>query len=129
MGAAQSGSHEAVMGVDTPDSVGGAPQLYQVLEQTSSSVGGAFFGSSHGYVVPGAGVGDAGRGAPKGKAGGVDLALDPAELEKLDEGALKARYEQLRKAEQAASAPEDVSDIIAEQERKRKRKQDGRERR
>ena len=127
-------------GLDTPDnpSVNGggtAPQLFQVLEQTSAKVGGAAFGSSHAYVVPPpppAGVGTAGgsnrvRGAPG--SSGVEMALDPAELEHLDEGALKARYDALRKAESEANAPEDVSDIIAEQERKRKRKQDGRERR
>jgi len=119
-------------GLDTPESLGGNPQLYQVLEQTSSKVGGSAFGSSHGYVVPpppSGGIGSQG-GTNKEKrgrgvtGGGVDLALDPAELENLDEGALKARYDQLRKAESDANAPEDVSDIIAEQERKRKRKQD-----
>eukprot|EP00962_Isochrysis_galbana_P010477 scaffold2889_cov180-Isochrysis_galbana.AAC.2 len=57
---------------------------------------------------------------------GVALALDPSELERLDEATLKARYEEQRRAEMAASAPEDVSDIIEEQERKRKRKQDAR---
>ena len=40
-------------------------------------------------------------------------------------GALKAKYDELRKAEQQASAPEDVSDIIEEQERKRRKKLEG----
>jgi len=121
-------------GLDTPDSLTSsqAPQLYQVLEQTNSKVGGSAFGSSHGYVVPPPpppGVGTAGGSNRPGKSArgggeGVELALDPAELEHLDEGALRQRYEQLRNAEKAASAPEDVSDIIEEQERKRKRKLD-----
>ena len=51
------------------------------------------------------------------------MALDPNELDNLDAGALKAKYE-LRKAEQDANAPEDVSDIIEEQERKRRKKLD-----
>ena len=55
-------------------------------------------------------------------AGGVEMALDPSELEHLDEAALKARYERMQAAQREASAPEDVSDIIEEQERKRKRK-------
>ena len=42
----------------------------------------------------------------------------------LDEAALKAKYDELRKAEQDANAPEDVSDIIEEQERKRRKKLD-----
>ena len=36
----------------------------------------------------------------------------------------QAKYDELRKAEQAANAPEDVSDIIEEQERKRRKKLD-----
>ena len=122
-------------GLDTPESSAHATpqQLYQVLEQTSSKVGSSAFGSAHGYVVPPpppGGIGTAG-GSNKVRAGrggggaGVDLALDPAELENLDESALKARYDSLRKAESDLNAPEDVSDIIAEQERKRKRKLDG----
>ena len=123
-------------GRDTPESsLHGSqpPQLFHVLEQTSAKVGGAAFGSSHGYVVPpvaGAdattsrGVGGSGRAARPAGAPDVELALDPSELERLDEASLKARYEKLQKAQRNANAPEDVSDIIAEQERKRKRKLD-----
>ena len=113
-------------GVDTPDSVAhGAPpsqqQLYQVISQREAKVGGAAFGSSHTYNLPGQG----GSGKPaSGKPGGVELALDPSELEKLDEGALKARYDAQRRADREATAPEDVSDILAEHERKRRRKDD-----
>ena len=105
-------------GMDTPESVTSshAPQLYQVLGQTNTKVGSAAFGSSHGYVIPGS-------GGSKGGGEGVDLALDPSELASLSEDALRARYDQLRKSEQAASAREDVSSIIEEQERKQRRKE------
>ena len=126
-------------GLDTPGATGAgpAPQLYQVLQQTESRIGSSAFGSTHGYIVPpppppGIGTGPAaanrtggggGAGRRVGKGSdGVELALDPSDLEKLDEGALRARYEQQRQAERKESAPEDMSDIIEEQERKRKRK-------
>ena len=118
----------ATTGTDTPDSLAGVgpsttlppQQLYQVLEQRDARVGGATFGSSHTYVVP-----KAGGKAAAAQKGGVEVALDPSELERLDEGALKAKYNELRQAEQEANAPEDVSDIIEEQERKRRRKLEG----
>ena len=55
--------------------------------------------------------------------GGVQIALDPAELDRLDQDTLTKRYE----AQVAAtkSEKEDFSDLIDEQERKRKRKADG----
>ena len=84
-----------------------------MIEQRETKVGGAAFGSSHAYNLP--------KG---GKPGAVELALDPSELEKLDEGALKARYDAQRRADREATAPEDVSDILAEHERKRRRKDD-----
>ena len=107
-------SNQSTSGADTPEQ----QQLYQVIEQRDSRVGGAAFGSSHAYNVPGS------KAAKSGAKPGVDLALDPNELDKLDAGALKAKYDELRKAEQAANAPEDVSDIIEEQERKRRKKLD-----
>ena len=106
-------SNQSTSGADTPEQ----QQLYQVIEQRDSKVGGSAFGSSHAYNVP------SGKAAKTAKPG-VDLALDPSELDKLDAGTLKAKYDELRKAEQAANAPEDVSDIIEEQERKRRKKLD-----
>ena len=123
----------ATGGKYTPDSAINQPALYQVLQQTDAKIGHAAFGSSHGYVVPprivpppspptnGAGGGKRGVGS-KGGDGGVAMALDPAELEYLDEAALKARYESLRAVEREENAPQDVCDIIEAQERKRKRK-------
>eukprot|EP00965_Chrysotila_dentata_P146879 4849530-Pleurochrysis_carterae.AAC.1 len=99
-------------GLDTPDSQS-SQQLYQVLEQRDAKVGSAAFGSSHAYNIP------TNKAAAKSAAAaGVSLALDPAELEKLDEATLKARYEEQRNAEREAAAPEDVSDIIEEQARR-----------
>ena len=89
-----------------------------MLEQRDTRVGGSAFGSSHTYSVPGA-KGKAAAGKP-----GVEVALDPNDLDNLDAGTLKAKYDELRKAEEAANAPEDVSDIIEEQERKRRKKLD-----
>ena len=123
-------SATSASGVDTPESTAAAPALFQVLQQTDAKIGSAAFGSSHTYVVPptttaAAPAAAAGKRTGRGGAdGGVALALDPAELEKLDEGALRARYESLRAAEKQENAAEDVSDIIAEHERKRKRKLD-----
>ena len=91
-----------------------------MISQREAKVGGAAFGSSHTYNLPGQGGGK----PASGKLGGVELALDPSELEKLDEGALKARYDAQRRADREATAPEDVSDILAEHERKRRRKDD-----
>lgn len=116
----------SMTGADTPESVSN-PQLYQVLEQREARVGGAAFGSSHAYVMPSAAKGStSGGGGTRASGGkpGVEMALDPNELDNLDAGALKAKYDELRKAELDANAPEDVSDIIEEQERKRRKKLD-----
>uniref|UniRef100_A0A6V2VM48 PSP proline-rich domain-containing protein n=1 Tax=Emiliania huxleyi TaxID=2903 RepID=A0A6V2VM48_EMIHU len=121
-------------GAQTPESVSSA-QLYQVLQQRDAKVGGAAFGSSHTYDLSGAAPppsssgGGASGAPPRPGSSGVALALDPSELGSLDEAALKERYEAAKAAEKEATAPEDVSDIIEEHERKRARKQEGRGRR
>jgi len=59
-------------GLETPET----PQLYQVLESKTASVGAsALMGSSHQYVVPGA------------------AGTDSVDLEQMDDDALKARFE------------------------------------
>jgi len=118
MGADGASTPLSTTGTDTPTSSAG--QLFQVLEQKDSKVGGGTFGSSHTYAVPKTGA------APKRTVGGVDVSLDPSELEKLDEAGLKARYDKQQRETAKANAPEDVSDIIEEQERKRRRKADNR---
>jgi len=54
----------------------------------------------------------------------VSVTLNPTELENPEEldTILKKKYEESLEAQRAANQPEDVSDIIAEQEKKRKRK-------
>lgn len=66
-------------GAETPAE---APALYKVLKTQKASVGGALYGSSHTYAMPGQGGED------------VQVALDPAELEGLDEEALARKYEE-----------------------------------
>lgn len=68
-------------GVETPAE---APALYKVLKTQKASVGGALYGSSHTYAMPG----------QEGGGGDVQVALDPAELEGLDEEALARKYEE-----------------------------------
>lgn len=137
-------------GIETPDSLelrkGAAAsrreeeeeeqekQLYQIMQQQEASVGAAMFGSSYKYVVPGS----AGGEKPKAKAGGpqtvdlmksqktekVAIALDPTEvenLEELDEGALKDRYE--RELQSKQPTREDVSDLMAEHAAKKRKKE------
>ena len=139
-------------GVETPEvpldlrkrsgPVGGAePQLYQVLASKETSVGeGNLMGSAHAYVVPGAAAaaaaaaGDVAGAVPGSKreaklaaAGGIPdgtaIALNPEDLERgVDDATVAARYAAEREAERAAAAPEDFSDMVAENARARKRK-------
>ena len=67
-------------------------------------------GSAHTYVLPGGGK------------RGVQVALDADELEGLDEDAIKLKYQEGVERNQASK--EDMSDLIALEARKRKRKQD-----
>jgi splicing factor 3B subunit 2 len=108
-------------------------QLYTVLEQQESKVGGALYGSSHTYAVPAAG--DDSRpdfvrtqlAAAAAEDAGVSIALAPEELENLDAAGLKQKYqEQLEMSKAARSAQrEDYSDILEEEAAKKKRKADG----
>ena len=67
-------------------------------------------GSAHTYVLPG------------GSQRGVQVALDADELEGLDEDAIKLKYQE--GVERNQQSKEDMSDLIAQEARKRKRKQD-----
>ncbi len=100
------------------------------------------FGTSHTYVLPGAGgaaaAAAAGAAAPltdterklaekKGKlTSAVEIALAPEELEGADAATLKRKYEQSLEASKAAAASNrvDVSDVVEEENRKKKRKID-----
>ena len=58
----------------------------------------------------------------------VDIALNPEELEGLDEAQLKAKYAEAAAAGKKVQAGEDYSDILEEGTAKRKAKQDAAER-
>eukprot|EP01114_Cavostelium_apophysatum_P012952 TRINITY_DN3029_c0_g1_i2.p1 TRINITY_DN3029_c0_g1~~TRINITY_DN3029_c0_g1_i2.p1 ORF type:complete len:600 (-),score=207.62 TRINITY_DN3029_c0_g1_i2:32-1759(-) len=103
-------------------------QLYQVLDEKQVSVGGALFGSSHKYVIPE-------KTQPKyqnrvdlmkSSAGDrVDVALNPSDLENMEnfEGVLKKKYEEALDAKHAQPAREDVSDLMAEHQKKKRKKE------
>ncbi|KAI9599047.1 hypothetical protein BDF19DRAFT_381974 [Syncephalis fuscata] len=73
----------------------GPRELYQVLKEKESTIKG-FMGSQHVYDLAGSGKGNKvncryNKRKPTGP--GVEVALDPSEVEGLDEDAIKARYE------------------------------------
>ena len=55
-----------------------------------------------------------------GIGGGVELSLDPSELEGLDSESMAARYEQTLREQQGNLAKEDFSDMVAEHAAKQK---------
>jgi len=138
---------ETPSGMDTPETLelrkapsSGAPkrnvpedddsnkQLFHVIQETQISVGGSLMGSSHKYVLPE-------KKILKGK-NAVDLiksqaseqlditlaATEVENLEELTEEVLLKKYEQAQLAKQQPK--EDVSDIMAENLQKKKRKKD-----
>ncbi|KAG8467321.1 hypothetical protein KFE25_000637 [Diacronema lutheri] len=130
------------LGVETPSSVAGADTpvapglaeppraLYTVLEQKAVSVGAAAFGSAHTYAMPptmaaaaeAQSSGQGGRRTKATAAGAVEVVLDPAELEDLDEERLKQRYESQVAANKRAHRKEDLSDLVEEHEARKRRK-------
>jgi splicing factor 3B subunit 2 len=103
-----------------------AQPLYRVLPQREMAVGGAAFGSSHGYVVPGAADAAA---AKKGKDAAVNLiksqrtkemefTLSETDVANLTDDRLQEMFE--AKVASSAPAKEDVSDVIAEHAKKKK---------
>ncbi|KAF5840669.1 hypothetical protein DUNSADRAFT_15912 [Dunaliella salina] len=109
------------------------PQLYQVLEQRQAPLApGTLLGTDHVYVLPGqqkkGGVVSSVPGRP-GAPGDVEVTLTPEEMEGLDEGGLKALYEQKLAEVRAGNKREDFSDMVAakaaQQKRKAQQKADG----
>ncbi|GBG79699.1 hypothetical protein CBR_g29963 [Chara braunii] len=100
--------------------------LYHVLEEKEDRLAsGTLLGTTHTYVVPGADKAGTLRKVDlmKGqKADRIDITLRPEELEGLDDSALAAKYEQAREEEKLRRQREDFSDMVAENEKKRKRK-------
>ncbi|KAJ0682200.1 putative PSP, proline-rich [Helianthus annuus] len=121
-------------GVETPDVIDLRKQqrkepekpLYQVLEEKEEKIApGTLLGTTHTYVIGGAPQDkpsakrvDLLRGQ---KTDRVDVSLQPEELE-LMENVLPSKYEEAREEEKRLSQREDFSDMVAENEKKRKRK-------
>eukprot|EP00456_Euglypha_rotunda_P028182 TRINITY_DN22386_c0_g1_i4.p1 TRINITY_DN22386_c0_g1~~TRINITY_DN22386_c0_g1_i4.p1 ORF type:complete len:158 (-),score=35.66 TRINITY_DN22386_c0_g1_i4:141-614(-) len=118
-------------GTETPDTVERPKSLYTVLEEKQTTVPTtAMFGSSHTYVLPSATAAQTASG-PKGskkpeakKAGEVEVAFTPEELESLDAATLKRKYENQVEVEKAATRAErqEVADVIEEESRKKRKK-------
>jgi len=111
--------------------------LYQVLEQQAAAVGsGGILGTDHVYVVPGAeGSQDGGKekkmsisAAKRLEAlrrempADVEVAIDPSDLDALDDAALKEVYEMKVAEARAAAGKEDFSDLVAAKSAAQKRK-------
>ena len=100
---------------DAMDQGGNTPALYQVLPEKKAAVGGAaMMGSAHVYDISAVTAPAARRpGAPAGGAEGVDVALNPEELD-LDSAAMQAKYDETVREQQSHLEKEDLSDMVAE---------------
>lgn len=118
------------------------PQLYTILpEKRTERVGQAMMGSTHVYDLPPATTTQKSNIFIFKKeicivissyhliinnkfflsgSGGVELSLDPSELEGLDSESMAARYEQTLREQQGNLAKEDFSDMVAEHAAKQK---------
>jgi len=151
----ESGASSVMSGMETPesldlrktpmgtgDSTPDAPkQLYQVIGQTAAGAAKGFMASTHAYDM--STVGGAAQSDPMGLARAkvdardklglatkgnqaVEVALNPDELESLDEEGLKRKYaEQQAANKQSTSQGDDYSDVLEEGNAKRKAAQDG----
>ncbi|CAN7071062.1 unnamed protein product [Brassica oleracea var. botrytis] len=124
-------------GIETPDAIELRKEqrkepdrpLYQVLEEKGESVApGTVLGTTHTYVIKtgtqdktGARRVDLLKGQ---KTDRVDVSLQPEELDAL-ENVLPAKYEEAREEEKLRNKPEDFSDMVAENSKKRKRDKEG----
>ena len=103
-------------------------ELYTVIEEKESNVGGSMFGSSHTYAIPGKEKDsrpDFVRSQLASSSdGNINIALAPEELENLDANTLKQKYVAQLEAEKNARAKqkEDFSDVFEEENNKKKRK-------
>eukprot|EP00887_Chlorella_sp_A99_P008170 scaffold12.g8170.t1 len=120
---------------EAPSVAPGPRQLYTVLEQQKAAVGAGLMGSDHTYVIPGSGGGEKKAGGGLGLAAAkrlealrrempsdVEVALDPTELEGLDDEALRSLYEARLAEQRAAAGREDFSDLVAAKAAQQKRK-------
>ena len=128
-----------VSGYETPESIDlrkqklekerhtdtGAPkQLYQELRQENVSVGNAMFGSQHRYVMPSEERVTMIGGQRQDR---MEVTLNPSELMEVDEGItedlIRKKYDDTLKLEKDAHRKEDMSDLVASESARRKRKE------
>ncbi|EFA79054.1 PSP proline-rich domain-containing protein [Heterostelium album PN500] len=133
-------------GLETPDTIdikkgrqqqqdAGQPrQLYQVLDQTSRTIGSGIMESNYKYNVPSTiktstTTTTPGRGSNKvdiiksQRSAPVDITFNPSELEdmnELDEDLLKKKYEQAVAAEKGPQKPKEDLSNVADDHKKRK---------
>lgn len=98
---------------DAMETGGETPALFTILNEKRAAVGAAMMGSAHTY--------DIGLTTPKKAGEGVEITLDPSELE-LEPAAMAAKYDDTIKEREAALNREDLSDMVAEHAAKKKRK-------
>jgi len=124
-------------GMETPDMIelrkrkiesemegGDTPALYTILpEKKAEKIGAAMMGSAHVYDMAAAMPGNKRfMTVPSSDGhGGVEVALDPSELD-MDSAAMAARYEQTIREQQSQLEKEDLSDMVAEHAAKQKNK-------
>lgn len=129
-------------GLETPDTIdlrkgkggeaaaeGGEQKLYQVLQQTASSTAGQMFGSSHKYIINDKKESSSSKNRvdlmKSQKGGDINITLNPSEVEDMDtlsDDLLKKKYEQVIAEKADENKGEDFSDMVAEQNKKRKNK-------
>jgi len=102
-------------------------QLYQVLEKSDLAVGSSLYGSSHKYTVPEKKELKNKNVVPlihSQKTEKMDISLNPSEVENLEHittDVLKQKYEQALSEKQTPR--EDVSDLMAEHSKKKRKKE------
>lgn len=99
-------------------------QLYQELKEEQSNVGNSMFGSQHRYVIP---KKDERLAHLRGKSEKMNVSLNPGELMEVDEGItedlIRKKYDDTIRLEKESRRKEDMSDLVAADSAKRKRKE------
>ena len=98
---------------------GETPNLYTVLpERRNERIGQSMMGSTHTYDLGQAGISGARQAQTPGSGstgpGGVEMALNPEEVDLMDTEAMAAKAEAALRDQQANLAKEDLSDMVAE---------------
>ncbi|KAG5564883.1 hypothetical protein RHGRI_000922 [Rhododendron griersonianum] len=121
------------VGIETPDVIDLRKRprtepdkyLYRVFEKKEERIApGTLLGTPHVYVIGGSGTQGVDYLLKRRKSDGVDVTLQPEELEVMDD-ALPAKYEEVREEEEEEklrSLREDFSDMVAEYEKNRNKK-------